>query len=240
RTTDPAEQRRLQADLLKTLQDLKKAMEESGGSKGMKNALARAAEQGEMGRISGLSQKALEDLAQSLDLGGEELNRMERAMMELEQLEKGLTASQLAKQLNEMGKLQGQGEGMAGGGEPSLDDYAKLYESMMGGQKSRNGGGMRGPGVGEGGLAPEDDSLKTNFKSERSRSQLTKGKTILDLKAKGMGTPGQANEAYRDQVRELQQGVSEAIRQEKVPAGYHDNIQKYFDALPEVLPGNAP
>jgi hypothetical protein len=33
-------------------------------------------------------------------------------------------------------------------------------------------------------------------------------------------------------VREVKQGVSEAIQQEQVPPGYHDAIKKYFDTLP--------
>jgi hypothetical protein len=31
----------------------------------------------------------------------------------------------------------------------------------------------------------------------------------------------------------VKQGVSEAIRNERVPPGYHGAIQKYFDNLPE-------
>ena len=48
-----------------------------------------------------------------------------------------------------------------------------------------------------------------------------------------MGPTGARTEDYREAVREVKQGVSEAIVAEQVPPGYHTAIQKYFDSLPE-------
>ena len=41
---------------------------------------------------------------------------------------------------------------------------------------------------------------------------------------------------FRDGVKRVKQGVSEAIQQEQVPPGYHEAIKKYFDSLPENAP----
>ena len=46
------------------------------------------------------------------------------------------------------------------------------------------------------------------------------------------GGCGTRAEDFRNTVREVKQGVSEAIQQEQVPPGYHEAIKKYFDTLP--------
>ncbi len=93
---------------------------------------------------------------------------------------------------------------------------------------------MVGPGIGEGGKAPEKDDEKTDFQSERSRSAFKAGKILLQWKTRELSDPGAAREAYEQQVEAVKQGVSEAILQEQVPPGYHEGIRRYFDALGET------
>ena len=90
---------------------------------------------------------------------------------------------------------------------------------------------MRGAGVGVGGLAPEDASLETDYKSQKSRSALTAGKILLSLKTRGVSDPGEARVEYADYVGQVKQGVSEAILHEEVPPAYHDSVRKYFDTM---------
>ena len=52
-------------------------------------------------------------------------------------------------------------------------------------------------------------------------------------KVNEVGPTGARAKEYRDALRQVKQGVSEAIANEQVPPGYHDTIQKYFDTLPE-------
>ena len=87
--------------------------------------------------------------------------------------------------------------------------------------------------MGRGGQAPEDDTLETEYKSELSRSAMTAGKMLMQWKTKGLGRRGRAREDFLRSVREVKQGVSEAIRREQVPPGYHDAIRKYFDSIKE-------
>ena len=122
-----------------------------------------------------------------------------------------------------------------------MKGYADLYKKLLaeaGGGGSGNGPGMKGPGTGEGGVAPEDDSLDTGFKKEQAPSHLVAGKTLLQWQTKAASEAGTASKDYQDSVQELKQGLSEAIRQEKVPAGYHDQIQRYFDTLKEEPPSD--
>jgi hypothetical protein len=56
---------------------------------------------------------------------------------------------------------------------------------------------------------------------------------LLQWKTKELGEAGARNDDYRAALREVKQGVSEAIISEQVPPGYHATIQKYFDSLPE-------
>ena len=112
-------------------------------------------------------------------------------------------------------------------------DYAALFASKMAqlGELVPGGSGM-GPGIGNGAKRPEDESTKSDFKSEKSPSQLTAGKMLLEWKTKEVGETGARSEEFREGMQRVKQGVSEAIQQEQVPPGYHEAIKKYFDALP--------
>jgi hypothetical protein len=88
------------------------------------------------------------------------------------------------------------------------------------------------PGHGSGGKAEENDAAETDFKRERSPTRLTAGKTLLQWKTKELGPTGTRPEDYQEAVKQVKQGVSEAIAAEQVPPGYREAIQKYFDALP--------
>ena len=123
-------------------------------------------------------------------------------------------------------------DGEAGKDCNGMGDYAALYAALC--QKNAIGPGMgRNGGLGAGGKAPEDDSLKTDFKPEKEQSKLAGGKTLLQWKTSEVGETGARAEDFREAVRDVKQRVSEAIAAEQVPPGYHNAIQKYFDSLPE-------
>lgn len=193
-------------------------------------ALRRALEQLEMSKTEGLRKEGCEGAAESMDLAGMELDDLERAMKDLQTLEKALQTLQMAKRLNGEGKLDGaKGEGLEG-----IQDYAELYEKLLAqGEKGEGPGMGKNPGQGKGGKAEEDDSKKSDFKTEKSSSPLTAGKILLEWKTRELSDPGKAKEAYLESVRDVKQGVSEAILQEQVPPGYHEAIRKYFDNLEE-------
>jgi hypothetical protein len=86
-------------------------------------------------------------------------------------------------------------------------------------------------------VAPEDDSAKTGFKTEQSKSAVTAGKVLLSMQTKGLSDTGEAEENYATSINQVKQGVSEAILQEQVPPGYHEEIKKYFDTLKPAQDG---
>ena len=224
---DPVERAAIKKELKKSLRDLEQFASESVNSDSLSAALKRAMQQLEMSNVMGLSQEALEALSESLDLTNLELQEIAQSVEDLKRLEEALKALQMAKCLNEQGELDGE----CCGDCKSLADYAELFANMMGNQPDM-GAGMRGPGIGEGGEAPEDDSLESDFKPERSPVALQAGKILLSLKTKGLTDSGDAKKDYRRLVSEVKQGVSEAILEERIPPGYHEGIKKYFDTIP--------
>jgi hypothetical protein len=185
-----------------------------------------------MADMKGLSANALKGMQESLNLTDMEMQKLAQSMRDLQALEQGLSAAQMAKMLGKMGKLPGDGcEGCKG-----IGDYESLYNQMMAnaGKGKGPGPGMRGEGTGKGGKAPEDDEQKTDFKPEKSRSALTAGKLLLQWKTKGLSEAGRAREEYQQSMKHVKQGMTEAILHEQVPPGYHDTIKKYFDKIEEA------
>ncbi len=113
----------------------------------------------------------------------------------------------------------------------TLEDYQEYYKELVAQFGEGDGEGLGGRGVGEGGVAPEDEASKTGFKTEQSKSAVTAGKVLLSLQTKGLSDTGEAEENYAKSISDVKQGVSEAILQEQVPPGYHEEIKKYFDTL---------
>ena len=232
--------------LAKELGQMANQLREQLGDKALNEALARAAEQLGMAKKGGSSKDALDAANESLKLGEDELKQLAEMFKDAQNLEDALKNLAAAKQLNDLGKLDGKDAQDAGAS--SQQDYQKLYDEAMrrlaeagdgdgqgNGQNGQNGRGKAGknPGIGQGGTVGEDDATKSDFKKERDKAQLGAGKLLMEWKEEGVGDTGSKAGDYTEAVRAVKQGVSEAIRNERVPPGYHGAIQKYFDNLPE-------
>lgn len=230
---DSAEKRAQQEQLAHKLSQFAEAMKDIVKNQNVDEALSRAMAQLDAAKLSELAQEASEDAMKSLDLSKQELEQLAQAMKDGKSLEEALKSLQMAKQLAAAGKLSG-ADGKDG---MSAEDYAKLFAEKMAeltGQEGDGQGGQgKGGGIGDGSKRPEDDSVTTGFKSEKSPAMLTDGKMLLEWKTKEVGETGERAEKFRDAVRGVKQGVSEALQAEQVPPGYHDAIKKYFDTLPE-------
>ncbi len=234
--------------LAKELGQMANQLREQLGDKALNEALARAAEQLGMAKGKGLSKDALDAANESLNLSKEEAQRMAEMFKDMENLEDALKNLAAAKQLNELGKLDGKDAQDAGAN--SQQDYQKLYDEAMrriaeagegtgdGQGKGQGGRGKSGPnpGIGQGGTVGEDESAESKFKKEKDKIQLGAGKLLMEWKEEGVGETGRKAGDYNDAIRAVKQGVAEAIRNERVPPGYHGAIQKYFDRLPEKRP----
>jgi len=230
-TTDAKEQQRLRAQLKQGVESLAKGLGKQG-SQALQQALDQLAQSGN----PGLSKEALAAVKDSLDLTKAELSLMAQGTRDREQLKDALQTLQMARKLNELGDL-----GTTDNGEPqdgkSLAEYKKMYAKLMhghslSGQPGEGGTGMGpDPNHGQGGKAKENDSATTLFEPERSRSQLGAGVTLMEWKTSGPAAKGVALEQYQTSLREVQQGVSEALLHEQLPPGYQDAVKKYFDSL---------
>jgi len=222
RTKDPVKKAELAQKLKKRMKALEDFARKKAGSEPLANALQRAMKQLEMAKNENMSQEAMEAAEKSLELAALQLEQMAQSAKDLKALEEGLKALQMAKQLNQMDELDGE----RADGQMSLQEYAELYEELLGelSEVAGNPGGGGAP-------VDEDDSAESDFKTERTKSHITKGKLLLSLKTKGLGAEGEARKEYRELLGELKQGISEAMDLEQIPPGYHDGIKGYFDTI---------
>ena len=229
---DSAERRAMQEQLAKRLNDAAQAMKQLANSPQLNEALRRALEQMDLSKLGDLSKDGAQAAMDSLDLSQQELDQLAQSLKDGQQLEQALKNLQMARALADRGQLDGaESKDLTG-----MDAYELLFSEKMGGLGESPGlspeSGM-GPGRGSGAKRPEDDAAKTAFKPEKSNGQLSGGKLLLEWKTSEVGESGARSEQYRDAVRQVQQGVAEAIQQEQVPPGYHDTIKRYFDSLPK-------
>jgi DNA repair exonuclease SbcCD ATPase subunit len=250
KTEDPVQKEAAKKELKKRMERLQKFAEEKLENKELAAAAQRAMSQLDLASLDELSAEAMEGAMESLELAEMELDQLEQAAKDLKKLDEALKSLQMAKRLNDRDKLDGKDSQSC----KSVSDYAKLYKKLLAqcegqcqgegkcagcgqcqgnGNKAGNGNGngMRGRGTGEGNIAPEDDSIVTDFQTEQSKSAVTAGKVLMSMKSKGQGERGNANVDYQALVNDVQQGASEAILQEQIPPGYHEGIKSYFDAL---------
>jgi hypothetical protein len=226
---DSAEKRAQQEELAQRLGSLAQTLSQELNSPKLNAALSRALQQLDMAKLAQLGQQGMDAARDSLNLAEQELQTLVEMLENARALEEALKNLQMARQLASQCLLDGEACKNCNG----MGDYAALYAKLLG-SRNRIGPGMGpNPGLGAGGKAPEDDTLKSAFKSEKTNTALTGGKMLLQWKTKEVGETGARVDEYRDVVRQVKQGVSEAIASEQVPPGYHATIQKYFDALPE-------
>lgn len=244
---DGVEKDKAREQMKDRLRDLADFMAREANHLPAQAAMQRALDQLAMAGAKGMDKEALKALQESLKLTEMELNALAQNLRDLNALEEGLKVAQLAKRLNDKGKLGEGQDGMPGGQEAGMEGYARLYAKMLaeglvgenegeggnGPDGEGNGGGMGGRGRGRGGVAPEDPDAQTDFKSEQSKSALVAGKLLLQWKTHELSDKGEARENFLQRVADVKQGASEAILKEQVPPGYHDAITKYFDTMGE-------
>ena len=243
---DPVKRQELEQKLKKGLKDLEDFAREKVKSPHLRAALKRAMQQIQAGKMDPkLAAEALEGAMESMELAEMELEQIAQSARDLKELEEALEAIQKAKKLNREGMTEELDDlGDAG----TLEDYAEFYSELMAemegngngegeggeGEGEGNGDGTGGDGgTGEGGTVPEDEDAQTGFKKENSKANVNKGKVLLSMKVKGVSQSGDTKREYQNLVREVQDGLSEALELEEIPPGYVPGIKKYFNTLSE-------
>ena len=249
KTDDPVKKTNLEREIQKKLDELQDFSENKIGSKALTSALKRAQQQLEASEGKPLSKEAMESIKESLEVAQMEMELVAQSARDLKELEDALEAIAAAKQANAEGNLDGE----MFDSELTMEDFAELYAQLTGqsgmgegegegegeGDGEGDGDGLGGQGFGEGGEAPEDDSVETGFVNETSKSAIQKGKILLSMKTKGLSEAGEVeDEEYKRIVGEIQQSLDDVIDQEQIPPGYVDGIKKYFDTLDKDGAGN--
>ncbi len=231
KTDDPVERSEMKRKIEKQLREMSEFAANEAGSPQLAAALQRAMDQMEAMQNSeseALEAEALAAIQESMELAQMEAQELAQAARDLQSLEEALNLISMAKQLNAEEMLDGESAEAA----QSLADYAEMYAQMMADMQGM--GELGGEGFGEGGEAPEDETVETEFVDETSKSAIQKGKILLSMKTKGLSDTGEAVKEYRDAIEDVKQGAAEAIEQEEIPPGYIEAIQKYFDKIETV------
>lgn len=250
--TDPLKRSEMAQQLKKDLDDMSKMAGKKAGSKAMQAALERALDQ--LQKSDGqqkMSTEALDAAKESMELAKMELKELAQSARDLEKLEEALETIAKAKKLNSEEQLDGE---MAAE-TTTMEEYQELCDQIlakMGGDGQGEGegdgdgngegdgegegdgdGGLGGQGIGEGGKAPEDDSAKTAFQMEKTKTAIKKGKILLSMKTKDAPNADikDLQAEYREIISDIKQATDEAIEKEDAPPGYHEGIKKYFDTL---------
>jgi len=124
---DSAEKRKLQGELRQQLKDLSEFLSQNASSKSLEAAVNRAIEQLAMAEQKGLSKDAMKGLQESLQLTGAEMDALAQAIRDLQGLEKGLSAAQLAKLANQLKGL----DGNATQDLKDMADYEEFYKKLL-------------------------------------------------------------------------------------------------------------
>lgn len=222
---NPVEREKLRQELMDRLQNLKDTLNQQANSQALNSDLQRALEQLAIANTPELAGEALKGVADSLKLSQEELQQLAQTMADMKNLEEALKALQLAKALHNLSPLDGE----ACTNCNSLADYEALFQSMC---DSQCAGGIGNHGGG-GGMARvgSDESTQTDFKSEKSASQLQPGRILMEWKTREVSEAGPAREEYLRAVSDIRQQASEAVVSEQIPPGYQAAIKNYFDTL---------
>lgn len=224
--TDPVKRSEQLQRLKKRLKQLERLASRSLQSKPLSAALQKALQQLDAARLEKLSDLARQAALESLDLAKLELENIAQTARDLKKLEEALQVLAAARRCNASGRLDGsQCENCI-----TLADYAELYRMLTG----KAGNGLGDPNGGGGDKEPEDDSVDTDFKTEVDKAAIRAGKILLSIKTQGLSDPGEARQAYRQQLQMVKQSASEAIELEDIPPGYRERVKRYFDSLDET------
>ena len=216
--------------LRRELQNLAKALEENKACNQPGACSKPSAQQAQSDQDAQQLADALKNLAQSIEEG--DSKQCEQALSQIEsELDK---RAQLESEL----ALLKQCEGLSRDGQAGLCDKtgsgkdgqcAGIY---TGGEEQRDkvGPGMRGPGIGKGGKAPEE-AEEVKFDPVKPPSQITDGRKTLSFFVDGKQIKGEAKVEFTQEVEAARADAAQALQDEKIPRAYEDLVREYFQGM---------
>jgi hypothetical protein len=230
------------AKAAKALEELKKQMQSGQMSEEQKKQLAQEMKQlaAQLGKESTLGQ-SLEQAADKMAQGqmNQALGEMDDAASQMQNME---------AMLNELKALDGLDYDMDGRkkaltGKPMpCEECGKMCQGGLcescaqkrgpwkPGDSRKQGGGMGGPGIGQGSIAEEGDG-KTGFEKKRLKGDIQPGEIIARMKVPGRQPPGEIKTQFEELRVQSSQAAEDTIRGEKLPLEHKALVRQYFDSI---------
>ena len=82
----------------------------------------------------------------------------------------------------------------------------------------------------QGGGTPGENDSDANTVKQTAKSKTQPGRILMEWKTKGLSEKGEVSVEYQEAMKEIKEGLDEAISKEKIPPGYHEIIKKYFSS----------
>lgn len=230
-----------QGDVQQMLQQLAQSMQEQAAklSATERNEVARQMQQAAQGASSGqpgLSQQALQRLADALRKAGKSGARQARAGGKGGQ---PLTEQQLQQLLNALENMK---EGDQPGGDPGGDNsggqqslatveaFGKGQDASRGGQPTGMPGGERDQGTNDHLFADKPSDLQAEGNARRLEGKLGDGATLQELVGAASG-PAKASRQYRDLYEAITPAEQSSVEQENIPLGSRYLVRRYFENI---------
>jgi hypothetical protein len=230
------------AKAAKALEELKKQMQSSQMSEEQKKQLAQEMKQmaSQLGKESKLGEamsKAAEQMAKGqmnqalgeMDNATEQMQNMEAMLNELKALD-GLDYDMEGRK----NALSGKPMPCEACGKMCVDGLCPECAQKRGpwkpGDKRDSGGGMAGPGIGQGAIAEEGNG-PTGFEKKRLKGDIQAGEILARMKVSGMQPPGEIKTQFEELRVQSSQAAEDTIRGEKLPLEHKALVRQYFDSI---------
>ncbi len=213
-------------------QTVKQCQKQQGACKAcqkMGQAMQKAAQGAGAGQMG--------NAAQAMDQAGDQLSEMESLEQEMNQLNSSLSELQNAKndmnntcpQCNGTGKKDGKPCSNCGGSgqKPGQGQGQGGGKGKGGGQ----GGGMGDLGQGRGGVVSQEET-PVDFKMEREKVQVTKGRIIGQFLVDGEQVKGEAKDDFVELISAAERTATDTVNRDRIPRQYQKAVKEYFSRLP--------
>ncbi len=200
------------AELASELNRLAEALSDTGGTmSGDTEALSEALAQLAAALQEGDADATSEALAQAQDA----LIDMDTLQDEIEML------AEYASLCESGGRCLGRGESLA------TSDMTGVFSE---GDSRRRGPGMGGPGIGRGGIAPDEEE-DVQFEPDRIAGRIRPGRVMGSFFVDGTQVRGEARVEFVETVESAQMEAQDAINRGRIPRAYVDLVHDYFESM---------
>ncbi len=214
------------------LKKLAESLKEGGSSLDPNSPLAKALENAAKGLKAGNLDSALK----GLELAEMDMKDLQDLLMQMQMLTEAMEGLEETKcRLLGVCKLCGEKLGTCQGNCQGAGLYAGTSPWRPGDSRNQ-GAGMGGPGIGQGGKAPFEET-DTGFTPDKVQSPFNEGPLQGMFSFKGQAQEGESNIAFKETVMQAQSSAEDALTREQIPITMRNHVRAYFHSLEEIQNG---